>query len=383
MRILIGNGFILRDVLHIPGAWNLFSELYYLNLLTQSHFGWYVKRHLKNAVYTNDITKEEGPRAVYDDKHRAQFMLFRPQQSGIVMALLPLPGTNTSMYWHERLGHMSMRKIRDSVRCGALQGVPMEQLTKDINCLVCAKAHMTRTPFKRLPLRNDYKPGERWHIDIAHGGKVEGRDGSSSILVCKDDATGYKILYFLSSKTQAIDCVKSLVEWVYTQKNVKVKALMTDQGTENVNKDIKLLCDTRGIEHHLSAPDHPQSNGVVERENRTNQEGIQALLQSANLPPSFWIYAADFHAHIHNLLICRRSKNKSPYEAFWGKKPREVSYLIPFGSNVIYYDDKATDKLDTRGKEGTFLGYARHTTKIALVLTEDKSVKQTKHIKLV
>ena len=280
------------------------------------------------------------------------------------------------MYWHERFGHISIRKIRESVRRGAIIGVPMADLAREVNCIHCAKSNMTRTPYKRVPLRNDYKPGEKWHIDIAYGGKVTGIDRSKYILVCKDDATGYKILYFLMTKDQAIKCIISLVEWVYTQKDrTLVKAIMTDQGTENCNREIDDLCHRRGIEHHLSAPAHPQSNGVVERENRTNQEGINALLDSSGLGPEFWPYAAEFHTLSKNLVICRRSKDKSPYEAFWGKKPREVSYLIPFGTTVIYFDQQATDKLDTRGQEGIFLGYARHTTKIAMVYSlKDKKV---------
>ena len=38
---------------------------------------------------------------------------------------------------------------------------------------------------------------------------------------------------------------------------------MTDQGTENCNAEIDELCHIRGIEHHLSAPAHPQSNAMV------------------------------------------------------------------------------------------------------------------------
>ena len=134
---------------------------------------------------------------------------------------------------------MSLRKLRDSVRCGAIVGSPLSELQSHINCLPCTKAHMVHSPYKKLSLRDDYKPGERWHIDVAHGGKITGYDGSNAILVCKDDATGYKILYPIASKTQVPDCKATLVEWVYAQRNIRVKALMTDRGTENVNAKIK------------------------------------------------------------------------------------------------------------------------------------------------
>ena len=165
---------VLLDVLHIIGAWNLFSELKYLTQFKQSHYGWYVKRDLEYALLVNDVTHEIGPKAVREGSPATHYMLFRPQQQGIVMALQPLPGQNKSMCWHERFGHMSLRKLRDSVRCGAIVGIPLSELQSDINCLPCTKAHMVRSPYKKLTLRDDYKAGERCHIDVAHGGKITG-----------------------------------------------------------------------------------------------------------------------------------------------------------------------------------------------------------------
>ena len=40
-------------------------------------------------------------------------------------------------------------KIRNSVRCGAIQGVPTEQLIQHITYVTCETANMTRMPFKR------------------------------------------------------------------------------------------------------------------------------------------------------------------------------------------------------------------------------------------
>ena len=106
------GAFDLKDILHIEGSWNFFSEIKYLTLLKASHFGWYIKRNLTNAEFINDVTRAVGPTAVREESHdEAQFMLFRPQQTGILMALQqPLPGTNTSIFWHERFGHVPIGK---------------------------------------------------------------------------------------------------------------------------------------------------------------------------------------------------------------------------------------------------------------------------------
>ena len=50
--------------------------------------------------------------------------------------------------------------------------------------------------------------------------------------------------------------------------------IQSDQGTNFVNKVIKQLTEKFRVQHSLSSPYHPQSNGLVERFNRTLYEGI-------------------------------------------------------------------------------------------------------------
>ena len=129
---------------------------------------------------------------------------------------------------------------------------------------------MIKKPFPKQPMKNDYGPGELWHCDIAYAGKTASTDGSKHILVCKDDATGYKILYYISTKDQATKCLLQHIEWGLTNRKVLVRALHTDNGSENANKIVREVCQKRGIEHHLSPARTPRMNSVVERENRSH-----------------------------------------------------------------------------------------------------------------
>ena len=47
------------------------------------------------------------------------------------------------------------------------------------------------------------------------------------------------------------------------------KVLLTDRGTHFVNEMLDSLCDQLGVKHKLSSAYHPQTNGLVERFNRT------------------------------------------------------------------------------------------------------------------
>jgi len=48
------------------------------------------------------------------------------------------------------------------------------------------------------------------------------------------------------------------------------------------------LCETCDIIHEISPPYSPQSNGVVERKNRTLLHMVNVMLTSFGLPKNMW-----------------------------------------------------------------------------------------------
>ena len=63
------------------------------------------------------------------------------------------------------------------------------------------------------------------------------------------------------------------------------KVLLTDRGTHFVNELLDTLCQQLGTKHSLSTAYHPQTNGLVERFNRTLCE---ALAKYANEEKDDW-----------------------------------------------------------------------------------------------
>ncbi|GKE03315.1 retrovirus-related pol polyprotein from transposon TNT 1-94 [Tanacetum coccineum] len=71
-------------------------------------------------------------------------------------------------------------------------------------------------------------------------------------------------------------------------------AIRTDHGREFDNEvQFGAYCDAQGITHNFSAPRTPQSNGVVERKNRTLQEMSRTMLNEQSIPQKFWCNAVD------------------------------------------------------------------------------------------
>ncbi|KAL4347277.1 hypothetical protein GQ457_17G016550 [Hibiscus cannabinus] len=61
----------------------------------------------------------------------------------------------------------------------------------------------------------------------------------------------------------------------------------SDRGGEYV-EPFGEFCSQHGIIHEITPPYSPQSNGVVERKNRTLKEMMNALLESSGLSQNMW-----------------------------------------------------------------------------------------------
>lgn len=139
------------------------------------------------------------------------------------------------------------------------------------------------------------RAGELLHIDIKklariegvghriHGDRTRSRRGVAweYAHVCIDDASRVGFVEILpneksESTTSFLD---HAVGW-YRGHGVKVRRVMTDNGSAYVSKDFAETCRTLGIRHHRTRPYTPRTNGKVER-------FIQTLLRE-------WAYAKPY-----------------------------------------------------------------------------------------
>ncbi|GJW59059.1 retrovirus-related pol polyprotein from transposon TNT 1-94 [Tanacetum coccineum] len=88
------------------------------------------------------------------------------------------------------------------------------------------------------------------------------------------------------------------------------------------------FCNANGITHNFSAPRTPQSNGVVERKNRTLQEMSRTMLNEQLLPQKFWCNTVDTSTYILNRILIRAILGKTPYELLKGYLQNSKAYII-------------------------------------------------------
>ncbi|GJU04149.1 retrovirus-related pol polyprotein from transposon TNT 1-94 [Tanacetum coccineum] len=91
---------------------------------------------------------------------------------------------------------------------------------------------------------------------------------------------------------------------------------------------IREFCNANRITHNFSAPRTPQSNGAVERKNRTLQEMSRTILNEQSLPQKFWCNAVDTSTYILNRILIRAILGKTPYELLRGYSQNNKAYII-------------------------------------------------------
>jgi hypothetical protein len=192
----------LYDVLYIPGAVNLFSE----PVIAQK--GYLIIRDKELTVFYKH-GKERGPQAVY--KNGLYLMQFRaaPQQEATALI------ANRAKLWHDRLSHINIRSLRETIKKNAPTGVRLEDLSGDFACQPCHLGKETRKPFPSKtkpdkPEKEDdkTKPGEVIHCDLSGKMPISSIGGANYFMVLKDDASGFRAVYFLKSKDETAACIK-------------------------------------------------------------------------------------------------------------------------------------------------------------------------------
>jgi Integrase core domain len=147
-----------------------------------------------------------------------------------------------------------------------------------------------------------------------------------------DHKTRYSSIKFWKNKECATvtKSFKSYIVWLKRQKGDDVRRVRTENGGEYMGKEFEEVCAQYGIIHETTTPYTPEHNGITERYNRTLQEGALTLQHDASLTNRFWVSVVHTVNFVENSILHYRIET-SPYEAFWGSKPK-IDWLCIYGS---------------------------------------------------
>lgn len=223
-------------------------------------------------------------------------------------------------------GHFGVHKTLEKVR----ERFYWPNLKEDVknwcrNCTVCASAngplHRRKAPMQKY---NVGAPFERIAIDIAGPFPVTDH-GNKYILVAMDYFSKWVEAYALPNQ-EAITVADVLVKEFISRFGVPME-LHSDQGRNFESSVFSRMCEVLGIHKTRTTALHPQSDGMVERMNRTMGKYLSKVVSK---------HQRDWDQYLHLFLMAYRSSvNEStrltPANIIFGRELR-LPCDLAFGS---------------------------------------------------
>ena len=126
------------------------------------------------------------------------------------------------------------------------------------------------------------------HFDLCEMNGVLTKGGKKYMITFIDDAAKFYHVYLLKTKDEALDYFKVYKAEVENQLDKRIKRLRSDRGGEYFSNEFSQFCVDNGVIHERTPPYSPQSNGVVERKNRTITDLVNAMLDTTGLSKEWW-----------------------------------------------------------------------------------------------
>jgi hypothetical protein len=191
-----------------------------------------------------------------------------------------------------------------------------------LKCDICASKKNPQKKFK-APLKpyNVGAPFERIALDIM-GPLPRTRQGNKYLLVVGDYFSKWLEAIPLPNQ-EAPTIAKKLVDRIISIFGIPL-SIHTDQGANFESGLFQELCKLLGITKTRTTPLRPQSDGMVERANRTIQSMLTAFVSENQ---------SDWDEHIYLLMLAYRSSEHestgvSPYQMLFAKQPTLPIELI-------------------------------------------------------
>lgn len=279
---------------------------------------------------------------------------------------------STYEFWHEALCHSAPSSITKTNKLiESPETIPL--CPENFKCEACIIAKSNCNKPKSASTRSKLK-GEYIHSDLCGPFPVSSYRGALYYISFIDNATRFSSVKFLKLKSEASQSIIDYISTMETQHDLKIKCFRTDNGGEYLNERLSRFFAQKGIEHDLTPPYSPESNGVAERLNRSIGEGIRAMLLSVK-DKRLWAEAINTFIHVKNIQSHSAINGMTPHEAFYSKKP-SISYLQPFGRKCYVHipnEKRGTgNKLLPRAEKGIFVGYTKVAHHYRIFVPEKK-----------
>nr|GFB31155.1 putative ribonuclease H-like domain-containing protein [Tanacetum cinerariifolium] len=266
------------------------------------------------------------------------------------------------------------------VKGNLVRGLPSKIFKNNHTCVACQKEKQHRASCKSKTVSFISQPLQRLHIDLFGPTFVKSINKKSYCLVVTDDYSRFSWVFFLATKDETSDILKTFITGIEYQINHKVKIIRCDNGTEFKNHDMNQFCGMKGIKREFSVARTPQQNRVAERKNKILIEAARTMLADSLLPIPFWAEAVNTACYVQNRVLVTKPHNKTPYELLLGRSP-SIGFMRPFGCLVTIFNTlDPLGKFDGKADEGFLVGYSVNYKAFRVFNSRTRIVQETLHI---
>jgi len=277
--------------------------------------------------------------------HLHEGLLVRSPPEGHSLQLIPPQVIRRKLFEHAHAGPLSAHLGPERVLLQLKQSYYWPGVRKDVaqwchECEKCAtsKGQPTR-PKGHLQKVITGAPLDIVAVDILSGLPVT-PDGLKYIMVVSDYFTKFSMAFALPD-AEASTCMRAMYNGFFAIFGIP-RQIHTDQGKNFESKLFKQLCQLAGVEKTRTTAFHPQSDGQVERMNRTL---LQMLRVTADDDPVSWPQKLETLMSAYRMTV-HKVTGVTPNMAMFGRevllpatliaKPPEehVKVTVPFVTNL-------------------------------------------------
>ncbi|GJW72016.1 retrovirus-related pol polyprotein from transposon TNT 1-94 [Tanacetum coccineum] len=260
--------------------------------------------------------------------------------------------------WLQRLSHLNFDYINLLLKKDIVIGLPKLKYVKDQLCSSCELSKAKRSSFKTKVVSSSKGRLNLIHIDLCGPMWVASINGKKCILVIVDDYSRFTWTLFLSSKDETPEVLKDFLKMIQQNLQAPVIFVLTDRGTEFLNKTLNAFFKEEGVKHQTSTPRTPKQNIIVKRRNRTLFEAARTMLLASKLPLFFWDEAIATTCYTQNRSIIISTDEKTAYHIINDRKP-SIRHLHIFGCTCyLTRDGENLDKMKEKGDPCILVGYS-------------------------
>uniref|UniRef100_A0A803JIM9 Gypsy retrotransposon integrase-like protein 1 n=1 Tax=Xenopus tropicalis TaxID=8364 RepID=A0A803JIM9_XENTR len=276
----------------------------------------------RNVQVTNGVRNNPDGSLSYPYFEVSNDLLYRVEKRGDDIhkqLLVPQAFRNTVLrlaHSHVLGGHLGVEKTKERVlRRFYWPGVFAAISNYCSSCPDCqrtAPQKAYRSPLVPLPIID--VPFDRIAMDLV-GPLIKSARGHQYILVVVDYATRYPEAIPLRNTT-AKSIAKELM-FMFSRVGIP-REILTDQGTPFMSRVTKELCKLLQIKHLRTSVYHPQSDGLVERFNKTLKTMLRRVIDKDGKNWDFLLPYLMFAIRE----VPQSSTGFSPFELLYGRHPR-------------------------------------------------------------